>query len=156
MTKNPTTMADVIDRLFTRLAATYGADWTRQWASVPIGDVKTAWSHELASFITDLPAIGSALDNLPDRCPNVIQFKALCRACRTVNATPLLPEPKSDPAFVAQVLAKMADAPIKTADMKAWAKLIIARHDDGAVVSPYSLKCALDALGISTQRLEVA
>ena len=155
MTKNPTTMADVIERLFTRLAATYGADWTRQWASVPIGDVKTAWSHELASFISDLPAIGSALDSLPERCPNVIQFKALCRACRTVKATLLLPEPKSDPAFVAQVLAKMADAPSRI-DGKDWARLIIARHADGAVVSPYNLKCAREALGITTKMLEAA
>ena len=156
MTKNPVTMAEVVDRLFTRLAATYGADWTRQWASVPIGDVKTAWGHELAGFITDLPAISNALDNLPERCPNVIQFKALCKACRTVNATLLLPEPKSDPAFVAQVLAKMADAPIKAADMKAWARRIIARKAAGDVVSPHNLKCAQDAMGISTKTAEAA
>lgn len=153
MSKNPATMADVIDRLFTRLAATYGADWTRQWASVPIGDVKTAWGHELASFISDLPAIGNALDNLPERCPNVIQFKALCKACRTVNATLLLPEPKSDPAFVAQVLAKMADAPIRT-DGKEWARRRIARGAVGDLLSPYGLKCAQDALGISTKMVE--
>ena len=145
MSRNPITMADVIDRLFTRLAATYGADWTRQWASVPIGDVKTAWGHELASFITDLPAIAQALDTLPERCPNVIQFKALCRACRTVKTALLLPEPKSNPVFINQVLDKLADAPPRI-DGKEWARRIIQRKADGEFINPFSLNLAKGAL----------
>ena len=145
MSKNPITMAEVIDRLFSRLSATYGADWTRQWASVPISDVKTAWGHELANFIYDLPAIAGALDNLPERCPNPLQFKALCKANRTVKTTLLLPEPKSDPALVAHVLSKMT-APAPKADSKDWARRILARKADGEIVNPAALKMAQGAL----------
>lgn len=147
MSKNPITMAEVIDRLFTRLAATYGADWNRQCGTSPMIDIKTAWGHELAGFITDLPAIAKALDNLPERCPNVIQFKSLCRASRTVSATLLLPEPKSNPAFIAQVIAKLADAPPKT-DGREWARRIIARKEAGEFIYPCTLGMAMSALGI--------
>lgn len=145
MSKNPITMASVIDRLFTRLAASYGAEWTRQWKDIPIVDMKTAWGHELASFITDLPAIAQALDNLPERCPNVVQFKALCRANRTVKATLMLPEPKSNPAFIAEVIAKLADAPPKI-DGKEWARRIVARHAAGEFINIFSLRQAKGAL----------
>jgi hypothetical protein len=146
MSRNPVAMAEIIDRLFTRLSATYGADWTRQWASVPISDVKTAWGHELAGFIHDLPAIASALENLPERCPNPLQFKALCKANRTVKTTLLLPEPKSDPVFIAQVLSKLADAP--KVDSKEWARRIIARKEAGEFIYPCTLGMAMSALGI--------
>jgi len=36
----------VIDRLFERLGATYGASWSKMWADVPLVDVKTTWAHE--------------------------------------------------------------------------------------------------------------
>jgi hypothetical protein len=145
MSRNPITMAEVVDRLFTRLAASYGAEWTRQWKDIPIVDMKTAWGHELASFIGDLPAIASALDNLPERCPNVVQFKALCRANRTVKTALLLPEPKSDPAFIASVVAKLSEPAPKT-DSKEWARRIIARKAAGEFISPFSLNLAKGAL----------
>ena len=145
MSKNPITMAEVVDRLFTRLSASYGAEWTRQWKDIPIVDMKTAWGHELASFISDLPAIASALDNLPERCPNVIQFKALCKANRTVKTALLLPEPKSDPAFIASVVAKLAEPAPKT-DSKEWARRIISRKAAGEFISPFSLNLAKGAL----------
>lgn len=145
MSKNPITMADVIDRLFTRLAASYGAEWTRQWKDIPIVDMKTAWGHELAGFIADLPAIAHALDNLPERCPNVIQFKSLCKAGRTVKTALLLPEPKSDPAFIAKVVAKLA-APAPKIDSKEWARRILSRKAAGEVINPTSLRMAQGAL----------
>ena len=150
MSKNPITMAEVVDRLFTRLAASYGAEWTRQWKDTPVVDMKTAWGHELAGFISDLGAIAQALDNLPERCPNVIQFKALCRANRTVKATLMLPEPKSNPAFIAEVIAKLSDAPAKT-DGREWARRIIARKEDGEYIFPCTLAMAMSALGMAKQ-----
>ena len=150
MSKNPITMAEVIDRLFTRMAATYGPEWDRQCGTSPMGDIKTAWGHELAGFIGDLQAIARALDNLPERCPNVIQFKNLCRASRTVKATLMLPEPKSNPAFVAEVLAKLADAPLKT-DGREWARRIISRKEAGEYIYPCTLGMAMSALGMTKQ-----
>lgn len=148
MSKNPITMAEVIDRLFTRLSASYGAEWTRQWKDIPIVDMKTAWGHELAGFITDLPAIAQALDNLPERCPNVIQFKALCRASRTVKTALLLAEPKSNPVFIKEVLAKLA-APAPKTDGREWARRIIARQEAGEYIFPCTLGMAMSALGMT-------
>ena len=94
-----------IDRLFQRLAATYGAHWDRLWDGVPIDDVKSAWVHELSGQTRE--SITWAVENLPERPPNAIQFKALCKQAPIVPA-PLLPSPKADPNRVAAELAKLA------------------------------------------------
>jgi hypothetical protein len=142
--------AKAIDRLFQRMGATYGAAWTRQWADVPINDVKSAWAHELAGFAGRLESIAWALENLPEKCPNVIEFKNHCRRAPMPDA-PKLPEPKADPERVKAELAKlkiMVNTPQQTSavDPKAWAKRIIARHDAGDRIKPATLRVALDSL----------
>ena len=143
-----------IDRLFQRLAATYLSAWSRELASVPLADVKTAWGHELAVFSGNLEAVAWALDNLPPRCPNAIEFKLLCRSA-PAKASPALPEPsvKADPARVAAELAKLA--PLRaatvmdyTVDHKAWARRLMAQHDDGYQLNPTTLRFAREALRI--------
>lgn len=141
-----------IDRLFERLAATYGAAWTRQWADVPIADVKTAWAHELSGFKGRLDAVAWALENLPERCPNVIEFRNLCRSAPAPEA-PRLPEPKADPERLKAELSKLGDLRAKavatsTVDHKAWAKRLIARHEAGEILNMTSLRFAREALGI--------
>lgn len=142
----------VVDRIFSRLAATYGAAWDRLLGAAPIGDVKSAWAHELAGFASRLDALAWALENLPERVPNVIEFRNLARMAPTPDA-PRLPEPKADPARVAAELAKLVDvrsvASASTVDHKAWAKRIIARHDDGERLNPTTLRFAREALGLS-------
>lgn len=117
-------MLKAIDRLFHRLSTTYGADWDRSLGQVPIADAKTVWAHELSVFKNSLHRIAWALENLPERCPNVIEFRALCRRA-PASELPALPEPKADKARVAAELAKLV--PIKAmsaspVDYKAWAK----------------------------------
>lgn len=141
-----------IDRLFERLAATYGAAWTRQWADVPMADVKAAWAHELASFAGSLHRIAWALENLPARCPNVIEFKHLCRQAPAPEA-PRLPEPKADPERVKHELAKLGESRAKAStterkDNRAWARRIVARAEAGEKVNPTSLRFAREALNI--------
>ena len=143
------------ETIFSKLTLIYGRDFTGRCEGMNICDIKTDWSHELDGYDKRPKSIAWALDNLPpSKPPTVLEFRKLCNTVPQ-EATLLLPEPKSDPAFVAQVLAKMADAPSRI-DGKDWAKRIIARDADGAVVSPYSLKCARDALGISTKMVEAA
>jgi hypothetical protein len=96
----------VIDRLFERLLATYGAQWQALWAGVPIADVKSLWAAELAVFSERLEAIGWALERLPERPPNLVQFKALCRDAPRAEA-PALPLPERDPARMAQALQSL-------------------------------------------------
>lgn len=139
-----------IDRLFERLAATYGAQWTRQWQDVPMADVKTAWAHELDVFSGSLHRLAWALENLPPRCPNVIEFKNLCRQAPAPEV-PRLPEPKADPERVMAELSKLGQlrarvlstAPTGRLD---WARAIVARHVACERVTPTVLKMAKDAL----------
>lgn len=147
-----------IDRLFERLAATYGNDWTRQWASVPIADVKSVWAHELSGFAGKLQCIAWALENLPEQCPNVIQFKHLCRkAPDSVLPQLAAPEPKADPARVAAELAKLRGtlgipapgAPTNQVNHRAWAPRILARLEAGEKISPTVVKMARDCVALS-------
>lgn len=150
-----------VDRLFERMAATYGAAWVRQWADVPPSDVKTAWAHELSGYAseTGLKAVAWALENLPDRVPNAIQFRNLCRLAPATEA-PRLPEPKADPQRLAAELAKLGNIRAKVVsesrvDHKAWAKRIIARHDAGDRINPTTLRFAREALRSHLKSTEV-
>ena len=141
-----------IDRLFERLSATYGSAWTRLWADAPMNDVKTAWAHELAMFANNLNAIGWALENLPDRCPNLIEFKSLCKQAPRPN-TPALDAPKAPAELVDKELAKMAAEAFKAprddngrVDHKRWAKKLKARHAAGEKLSMIQVKFYKQAL----------
>jgi hypothetical protein len=140
-----------IDRLFERLGATYGRSWTVQWEGVPLSDVKTAWAHELAAYGKNLEAIAFALENLPPRAPNAIEFKQLCRMAPRKEEAPALTHVKADPARVAAELDKLREVfkakPASTYDPKAWARIIIARHEAGEKILPLNLRFAREALG---------
>lgn len=144
MSKNPIAMADVIDRLFTRMAATYGPEWTRQCGATPMADIKTVWGYELAGYIDHLTAIAYALDNLPERCPNVIQFRNLCRSA-PAREVPRIEPPKADPERVKAELAKLTPAPART-DGREWARRILARHAQGDHIGIFALRQAKGAL----------
>lgn len=146
---------NVVEYVFKRLAATYGAAWDRSLGQAPIADVMTVWGYQLQQFTQSTAAkkmVMWALDNLPDRCPNVIEFKALCR--RAPVAEPLaLSEPKADPARVAAELAKLA--PLRSraeshspVDHKAWAKRLQARHQAGEKLNLNQVRCYRNALGL--------
>lgn len=137
------------ERLFARMAATYGAAWTRQIADVPLADAKAAWAHELAGYATRMEPIAWALENLPERCPNVIEFRNLCRQAPATQA-PRLPEPKADPARVAAELAKLGHVRSSaTPDRRDWARRILASHQDGGRVNATSLRFAKQALHLA-------
>lgn len=140
-----------VDRLFQRLAATYGAAWDRSLGNAPVVDVKTAWAHELSGFADRLSDVACALENLPETAPNAIQFRNLCRRAPTPEV-PRLPEPRADPERVAAELAKLApmrrQSEAGQIDHKAWAKAIVSRAQAGERVLPISLRFAREALGI--------
>lgn len=93
----------VIDRLFGRLALTYGAQWMALWQGADLNEVKSLWGAELAPFADRLEAIGWALENLPERAPNLVQFKALCRSAPAPQA-PALPLPEANPQRMREAL----------------------------------------------------
>ena len=143
----------VVDRLFDRLTATYGRDFTARWEGLDGNAVKSSWGHELAGYAGCLGSIAWALENLPQRPPNVIEFRAICRLA-PAKAQPALPSPPADPARVAAELAKLAPARAAAdgaTDPKAWAHRILARHASGERLSPTVLTMARAALHLANQ-----
>jgi len=144
-----------IDRIFQRLAATYGAAWDRSLGQVPMADIKTVWNHELAGYLQrrqSMLSIAWALENLPERPPNAIQFKNLCR-CAPCADTPALAAPAADPERMARELERiqpMMAERIQT-DGKEWARRLQRAHEQGLVLNLNQVRCYREALGIALQ-----
>lgn len=140
-------MIEAIDRLFKRLGATYGARWDVSLGQAPIADVKTVWGHELSAFANSLHRIAWALENLPERCPNAIEFRNLCRQAPSPEAPALpLPLPKVNPEIAAKVIDGLKASNTKTGrmDPRAWAKAILANPKGR---TPTVIKMAKSAVG---------
>ena len=141
-----------IDRLFERMAATYGSAWERSLGATPVLEAKALWSQQLQAFADRLEAVVWALDELPESPPNVIQFRNLCRSApAAVSPTIPMPEPKADPARMADKLAKLADLrakPTSTApsSMREWAYILLARDQAGEKLNRYTRFCYQQAL----------
>ena len=144
-------MIKAIDRLFHRLSATYGSAWTREMGDTPISDAKTVWAHELAPFKGSLHRVAWALENLPERCPNAIVFKSLCRQA-PAQVVEALPSPAADPARLAAELAKLGHVkgvkPVASG-MKDWAYRLKSRHEAGDRLSSYQISSYQAAIGAS-------
>jgi hypothetical protein len=141
-----------VERLFDRLSMTYGTEFKNKWNGMPLNEVKSAWAHELGIFADNLNAIGWALQNLPDRCPNLIEFKSLCKQAPRPFIT-ALEAPKAPVEVVDRVLAEIAAKALKTpcdenghVDHKRWAKKLKKRHESGEKLSLYQIKCYKTAL----------
>lgn len=142
-----------IERLFERLANTYGSEWSNRWAGQDENKVKSLWAHELAAYGHNLEAIAFALENLPPRSPNAIEFKQLCRMAPAKENAPAIEYVKADPARVQAEMAKLRDVikakPASAFDSKEWARIIVARHEAGETIRPLNLRFAREALGAS-------
>lgn len=142
-----------IDRLFERLASTYGSEWSNRWMGQDENKVKSIWAHELSAYTHNLEAIAFALENLPPRSPNCIEFKQLCRMAPRKENAPAIELTKADPARVAAEFAKLREAfkakPASEYDPKAWARIILARHAAGEPIRAINVQFARSALGSS-------
>lgn len=149
-----------IDRLFDRLAATYGAAWVRQWDGVDAKAVKAMWAHELGWCEKSLEPIAWALENLPDKCPNLIVFKNLCLQA-PAKTVPQLPAPKADPERLRLELEKLGQIKAATksvsgsvSNAKVWAWVIVDDLRDGVKRNPTVAQMACDALGLNRSTLQ--
>lgn len=141
---------NVIDRIFARLAATYGASWDRSLGQAPLSDVKTAWTHELQGFGRNLQCVAWALENLPEKCPNLIEFRNLCRKAPEPEL-PKLPEPAANPERLKAELAKLAPIldrakEVNSDDRLSWARAIVSRRQQGYPVAHGTYRIAAEAL----------
>jgi hypothetical protein len=136
----------VIDRLFDRLSATYGRDFYSKWEGLETNNIKSSWAYELAGYANNLKAIGYALKHLPERAPNVIEFRNLCTKA-PANEAPMLPSPKADPLIIKTITAKLALTPIAQVNRLDWAKKILRDVESGVRRTPTVTRMAKDALG---------
>lgn len=139
----------VVDRLFERLTATYGNQWLRMWSGIPVNDAKSAWSHELSGFASNLESLAWALENLPESPPNVIQFRNLARLAPAADV-PRLAEPPQNPQRVAAAVQSLRTINPERKESKRdglqWAKRIIARVAQGNPPSKVAVSMAREAL----------
>lgn len=134
----------VIDRLFERLGATYGREFTGRYDGIDDVAVKAAWAHELAGFAERLRDIAWALDHLPQRVPNAIEFRALCRMA-PAPAVPRIERAPAAPQVVRDAMARLG--PLRaSAGGTEWARRILAKHARGEPVSRYARTMAAEAL----------
>lgn len=144
---------EAVNRIFVRLTASYGREFTGKWDGQEIVPIKSLWAHELAAFDDKLHCVAWALENLTPKAPNLIEFKMLCRQAPQYQALQL-DAPKADPSIVDAEMAKIARLAIKPkeeggkVDYLAWAKRLKARHDGGEPLNLFQIQCYRKALGI--------
>jgi len=136
----------VIDRLFARLQLTYGRDFLSNFEGLNGGDVKSMWGHELAGFANNLQAISKALESLPERAPNIIQFKNICMRYLPEPAV-ALPGPAAKPEVIAAAMAAITSREGGTGH-KGWAKRLKSRDEAGEVLNTNQVRCYKNALGL--------
>ena len=138
-----------VDRIWAKLTVTYGAGFLNRWRDMEanaLNAVKSDWMHELSAFENAPHAIAFALDNLPEKPLNVIEFKNLCRQAPRLEI-PQLEAPKANPEIVAKVLAGLA--PVKNTpkvDHKGWAHAILADVASGVKRTPTVIQMARNAI----------
>lgn len=143
--------SQAVDRLFARLQATYGRDFTMKFEGVEVNAVKSSWAHELSGFASHLQSLAWALENLPERAPNVIEFRNLARRAPAPEV-PRLEVSAAGKERVQAELAKLGPA-VKAMTMgrpaRQWAHDIVARHENGdKTISRTVLKMARDAVAL--------
>lgn len=140
-----------VERIFSRLMASYGRQFADLYADIDPTDVKAQWAHELDAFSSPvgLKRIAWALDNLPGKAPNAPEFRNLCKQAH-VDLPPQLPMGDADPEKVREVVRRLApvlgaQSPSKK-DPKGWARKLIAKSERGESVRAISLRFAREAL----------
>jgi hypothetical protein len=139
-----------VERLFDRLSATYGREFFARYDGLDPNAIKSVWAHELSAYSHRLEDIAWALENLPERCPNAIEFRNICRKAPERDK-PKLPEAPANLERLKSELAKLLPAikaaqKVATNDGLAWARSIVEKYDSGMVVAPCTLRFAREAL----------
>lgn len=144
-------MSEVVDYVFSKLAANYGSAWDRSLGDAPLLDVKSVWADKLDGFTVTTQSkkrVLWALDNLPEKCPNPIVFRNLC--LQAPSEEPLkLPLPKVNPEIAKMVIEgsrKVLSGP-QSVYFRAWAKKILIEHKGGLRRTPTVVAMARRAMG---------
>jgi hypothetical protein len=144
-----------VDKLFSKLSATYGQSFLRQYDGVDPADVKAEWGEVLSRFQQSPDAIRYGLDNLPpDRAPNPLQFRDLCRRApdAAFSKPEALPAPESTPVAPEVIAATKAAFERKdTRGWRDWAVALKRRHESGERLTRFQIRAYRETLGIGQQ-----
>lgn len=143
----------LVESLFARLVVTWGKAFTTQYEGVDAAAVKADWADKLRGFQrsgTDgaptAPAIDWALDNLPPKPLNAVEFRQLC-ARYTAPEAPALPGPRRPvPEKFRKAISRLA-APIEDTrpEYVRVAERYIAIHGNREKSTPLVVANLLDA-----------
>lgn len=138
----PLTFKGLIELVFTKLQVRYGAAWLRQWEGVDMRMVKSDWEQELSGFARNPAPLLHALTILPERVPNVKQFRDLANQA-PLPVAPRLARPAANQAVVARSKAKLAGIKEAMAEgaadpLRPWLALK-ARHEAGERLTPFQI-----------------
>lgn len=149
-----------VDRIFDKLTLAYGRNFLGQWEGMDLNNVKSDWCHELSSYQRMPEAIAFALQNLPDRPINVIEFRKIAKAAPLPDV-PRIEAVRANPARIAAELGKLAPLRVDHATGKrsdtAWAERLKAKDE----ANPRSVTSTVRtmyraALGIRAPSVEAA
>ena len=97
-----------VDELFNRLTVRYGAAFMRQYEGIDASLVRADWAEILGGYVSHPEAISYALQFLPpDRPPNAMVFRELCRRAPEPETVRIASDIKPDPERVAAVAEKV-------------------------------------------------
>lgn len=134
-----------VDRIFDKLAITYGKAFSNQYEGLSTDTVKGNWATELGRYAKRPDAIKWALENLPAKPPNVVEFRNLCRDAPNPDVIKLPPPTRTPmPEKVAEAFSVLFKG--KPGDGKGWAQSILDRHERGEKVSCTALRMAKEAM----------
>lgn len=114
--------SDWIERIFKRLSAIYGQEFSYKWENTDPGALKREWAEALGGFhAADIAAALQSCRSQP-KAPNLPEFASLCRQNMNTHQkpamAPLSSEDKAAAAKVAELVTKSLSA--KEANTKGY------------------------------------
>lgn len=120
-----------VEKIFNRMQGIYGYGFTSKYATglhegidSGIENAKQVWADELANFRNWPEAIRYALEHLPDKAPNAVEFRDICRRAPKEQKPALEYKPTPEDQERAKKASREAlEATKKEKDTLAWVRL---------------------------------
>lgn len=145
-----------VEHIWTVMRATYGAAFDRLWQcpegvdpTEHVRQLKAVWGRGLARFQQSKHALTWGLENLPERPPNLVEFRSLCMSVPLPSdAPPRLPNVTPNPHRVQAVLQglEMRIDRSRVRHQRAWAIELKALEERGENLTQFQRDAWREAL----------
>lgn len=122
--------SQAIDQIFAQLHIVWGRNFLAQYEGQDLTVIKANWARTLAGLDRRPHAIAYAIENLPPKQMNALEFRDLCRRAPD-PVQPRLPPPAIDKARAREALRMARQALAGGADPLEWARKLQARERAG-------------------------